>query len=504
MKHSHSVLAARLAALAMGAVMGACRQGVPAEWSDIAERAVTVPSYDGVTVPCNIAPLNFRIEGNEKSGYVIHFSTSGNPEGFTVTGPVTDIPLKEWHRLLGNARGDTLRTDIFVEDAGQWHKYPTIRTAVSDSIDPYISYRLIEPSYVSFETMAICQRNLENFDEWEIFNSQALSNDKEGQCINCHSYQAYNRDGNMQMHTRVTHAGTIIKKDGKLKKVTLKCPGTISSGVYPSWHPTLPLIAYSLNSTTQSFHTRNTNKVEVQDSKSDLVLYDVDRDEMTFISNEPTELETFPCWHPDGKSLWYVSAHIPELTEDKAAEYLNFNYDSFKYNLCRKPFDPVAMCFGETDTVVDAAKLAKSITLPRPSPDGRWLIYTQGEYGTFHIWHKDADLHIIDLVSGRTRPMSELNSDNVESYHSWSSDGNWIIFSSRRDDGSYTRLYIAHFDKKTGVAGKPFRLPQPTPDHDMERLKSYNIPEFMVCPVDISKYDLVQTAKADAVQVRLK
>jgi hypothetical protein len=89
--------------------------------------------------------------------------------------------------------------------------------------------------------------------------------------------------------------------------------------------------------------------------------------------------------------------------------------------------------------------------------------------------------------------MTELNSPDVESYHSWSSNGHWIIFSSRRDDGSYTRPYIAYF--KDGKASKPFILPQKYPDFYMEFFKSYNIPEFMVNPVQISRKELITTIK---------
>ena len=91
-----------------------------------------------------------------------------------------------------------------------------------------------------------------------------------GQCVNCHNYQQYN-PGRMQFHARQHHGGTIIVYDGKMKKVNMKCDSTISAGVYPAWHPWLPLIVYSTNHTSQTFHTRNLNKIEVFDSASDLI-----------------------------------------------------------------------------------------------------------------------------------------------------------------------------------------------------------------------------------------
>ena len=63
------------------------------------------------------------------------------------------------------------------------------------------------------------------------------------------------------------------------QKSDLKTDSTISAGVYPAWHPTLPLIAYSTNHTGQSFHTRSKAKIEVQDSESDIILYDIEKND---------------------------------------------------------------------------------------------------------------------------------------------------------------------------------------------------------------------------------
>ena len=114
----------------------------------------------------------------------------------------------------------------------------------------------------------------------------------------------------MQFHARETHGGTIIAYDGQIEKVNMKHDSLLSAGVYPAWHPTMKLIAYSTNKTMQSFHTANPNKIEVLDSESDLILYDVDKHEVTTIEQQSNELEIFPTWAPDGRSLYFCSAHF--------------------------------------------------------------------------------------------------------------------------------------------------------------------------------------------------
>lgn len=106
-------------------------------------------------------------------------------------------------------------------------------------------------------------------------------------------------------------------------------------------------------------------------------------------------------------------------------------------------------------------------------------MFTLSDYGNFSIWHREADLRLLDLQDGSIRPLTEVNSPDTESFPNWSSNSRWFVFSSRRDDGFYTRLYLASMDGN-GRIGKPFLLPQETPqkyyDHSVY---SYNTPDFI-------------------------
>lgn len=475
-----------------------CGSDVPTDSTPAARQPRVSPDYTALTIPRNIAPLRFAID-EDGSEWVTRYRAGD--ASLTVGGRNPKVDIGQWHKLLAEA--DTVYADVYVRGAEGWTRFDPIVYVVADSIDPYISYRLIEPSYIGFEEMAICERNLENFDQHDILNNQAMSTEDVGQCLNCHSYQAHNAGGAMQLHARIGHGGTLVTRDGKLEKINLKSDETVSSGVYPSWHPQLPLIAYSVNSTSQTFHTRDANKVEVQDSESDLVLYDVEANKASFISHDPAQLETFPYWHPDVRSLWYVSAQLPDLGDKELNVYMSTNYKDFRYDLYRRAFDPESRTFGPVDTVWAASVDSLSVTLPRPSPAGRYVMVTVGSFGTFHIWHRDADLWLLDLADGSLRPLDELNSDNVESYHSWSSSGRWVIFSSRRDDGSYTRLYMAHLGDD-GRFSKPFVLPQASADHNTKLFKSYNVPEFMVKPVAFSRNDFIEALSREAVAVEYR
>ena len=80
------------------------------------------------------------------------------------------------------------------------------------------------------------------------------------------------------------------------------------------------------------------------------------------------------------------------------------------------------------------------------------------------------------------RPMTAANSDDTESFHNWSTTSRWLVFSSRRDDGLFTRPYFCHVDTN-GVVSKAFMLPQRNPRRFYrDRFLSFNVPEFIIAP----------------------
>ena len=452
------------------------------------------PDYCNVTIPCNIAPLNFMLPANDYEECVARFITPDGKQQTYGNGVKVQIPESEWHDMLSASKGKSIKVEVWGKKNGEWLSFNPFEINVAeDPIDEYLSYRLIEPSYVAWTFMEIAQRNLTSFKETQIFNNEITSVDREkGQCINCHSYQNYKTD-NMLFHVRLSNSGTVIVNDGKVSKVNLKRDYTISSGVYPAWHPTEKLIAFSTNLTRQAFHTQNPNKIEVYDLASDMILYDVVKDSVSIVSNDSTLLEVYPTWSPDGKYLYYCkSVPLPEEMKDKD---IRTTYPKIQYNLYRRSFDIATHNFGDEELVYDAASSDKSVSLPRISPDGRYLLFAIGQYGCFHSRHHDGDIVCIPLDQYNGTPIQVETASKVDlslvnskefsdSYPSWSSNGHWIMLASRRDDDNYSRVYFAYF--KNGKVGKAFMLPQEDPEHNTFLLKSYNRPEFMVEPVKIS------------------
>lgn len=448
------------------------------------------PDYMNVTVPVNIAPTNFLIQ--DQAVKYLTLLESGNMK-VKIKGQKVCIPIRKWKKLT--AQGDITVT-VYEKNTDGWVRMNPFRIYVADEIDSYLSYRVIPALYESYQRLSINQRNLTNFKENVIYANTMASKGENTQCINCHSFRNWRTD-NMQFHIRQYLGGTILYRQGKLEKLNLKTDSTTSAGVYPSWHPTHDYIAYSNNRTFQNFHTNHTNRIEVFDEFSDLVLFNLADNSVSIIENDPDEYECYPSWSPDGRTLYYVSANLGRITEHKRKDIsiASNSNGSFKYSLYAKDFDPDSRTWSKKRMFYDAAAVDSSVTWPRVSPDGRWMLCCISTHGVFPPNQDVSDLIVFDLQKGTRRYVDELNSNKSESYHSWSSNGRWVVISSRREDGVHTRPYFAHLNSD-GTFTKPFMLPQKDPEFMRKFMYSFNIPEFTIEPVRVSARKLASFVKS--------
>lgn len=301
-------------------------------------------------------------------------------------------------------------------------------------------------------------------------------------CINCHTF-CKNKSEKMLFHVRERYAGTVFWNNKELTKINTKTENTISSGVYPSWHPDGRHVAFSANHIVQTFHSLPEKRVEVIDTLSDILIYDTEKN-FVFSNSDISSshyLETFPEWSSDGQTLFFCRAKA--LPPDK--------YADIRYELCKINFSPESQTFGGIDIILNFEDEKKSITFPKVSPDGKFLLFCKVDYGNFSIWHNESDLYYINLETNEIKEAKQLNSNQSESYHSWSSCGNWIVYSSRKQDGLYTHSYISFFDSN-GNFSKPFILPQKNPDFYLKSLKSYNKPEFLISKLILPRINLAE------------
>jgi hypothetical protein len=448
------------------------------------------PDYTNITIPPNIAPLNFIIK-EKGSAYFVKISSSDKMEINISSGSGKIlIPEKNWKKMLKNNAGNELKFEIYSKDnQGKWMKYKTISNNIApETIDPYLYYRLLYPGYESWAELSINLRSLETFKSQSLIENSAVDDN----CVNCHSFNN-GKTEDFLFHIRGSLGGTYFYSKDGFKKINLKTKEMKNGAVYPRWHPSGKFVAFSSNKIIQQFHAADNKKIDVSDLESSLVLYDIDKNEMMDIglANKEKFMDTFPEWSPDGKFLYFCRA--PQIGKQ-------FDYQQIKYNLYRVAFNAETRSFGEAELVFDAASINKSTSFPRISPNGKFLVFTLFDYGTFSIWHKEADLYSIDLETFKSAKLS-LNSDFADSYHSWSSNGKWLVFSSKRDDGLTARPYFSYINEN-GTSDKPFILPQKDPEFYQRFLKSFNVPEFSTFKIDLNPGNIRKLAKSPAINAK--
>ena len=434
------------------------------------------PDYCDVTIPENIAPLNFLLradcEAIEVKAVDLTLNASGNEAVFDID---------DWKALMQQSADKEVEVTVTALINGTWQQYRSFKwQVVSDKVDPYLTYRLIEPDYEIWNHVQIQQRCVENFDVNALGHYEQLEN----RCMNCHTYA--NQDPNLSMmYVRGPGGGAILNRNGVLSKLNI--PGS----VYFGFSPTGRYITYSTQKIIPAFHSLASKRLEVYDAASNVFVADMQEHRVISspLLSDSLKFETFPTFSPDGKYIYYCSADTVSLPQD---------IKNLQYSLVRIPFDEST---GTIGTQVDTLFSERSVCHPRLSPDGRFVLYTVADYGTFPIWHPEADLQMINLQTGAIDSLSMVNNENSDTYHSWSSNSRWFVFASKRDDGLYGKPYFCYVDKD-GKAHKPFCLPQEHPTFYDNNLKSFNAPELGKGKVPFDVYDVAKTMKEQAISFK--
>ena len=450
------------------------------------------PDYADVTIPVNIAPLNFEIRDKHLTNIETILTIEGtdaNDADNTLTATSNSQNLKfdldDWKAFLQKAVNKNVKVQIYSKsDDGEWTAFKSFKwQVVGDNIDPYLTYRLIEPDYEVWNKIQIRQRCVENWKE-TILTDYHL---QENRCMNCHTFG--NQNPNLSMvYVRGEGGGAILNRNGKLRKLNLKTANMVSSSVYYGFDPSGRYVTFSTNIIIPAFHANPDKRLEVYDSKSDVYVADLDNNIIISspLTSDSTKLETFPTFSSNGRYIYYCVADKKGLKTK--------NLKGLKYALVRIPFEDRTGTFGSK---VDTLYTERSVCHPKISPDGRYCLFTVADYGTFPIWHPEADLRMLDLQTGKIDSLSIVNSRKSDTYHSWSHSGRWFVFASKRDDGLYGKPYFCYFDEH-GKAHKPFVLPQREPTFYDDCLKSFNIPELSRGPVPFNAIDVENVMKQKA------
>jgi len=218
--------------------------------------------------------------------------------------------------------------------------------------------------------------------------------------------------------------------------------------------------------------------------KGILVVYD--RERHTFAplpgADDPQYVQTNAVWSHDGKYIVFARTkayHAQRLEQQNSAlvnekDVPEFTVEKqpFRYDLYRIPFNDGKG--GTPEPLRGASGDGMSNYFPKFSPDGKWIVFCKAK--SYMLLQPDSDLYIIPAEGGTARRL-RYNTARMNSWHSWSSNSRWLVFSSKVN-GPYTQLFLTHIDEN-GNDTPPVLLERFTSSD-----RAANIPEFVKLPGD--------------------
>lgn len=338
--------------------------------------------------------------------------------------------------------------------------------------DDFIVYRLVVPPFNKRKTPDTFCRDVRSHEVRPFLFA------RKKYCFNCHTFSSKAGDrGMLSVQARYMAPGSDLPVYVGIYDLEAqqgwkaKLPFGIQMSTFMSWSTDGRFLAFSANQQLVTFHPTVYETQFAGQPTSDLAVYDVQADLAYLLPGaaDPGVLELLPRWSLDGQRIVYCAAPVgrhPAQTQ---------------YDLYEIPFHEGRG--GQPEPVPGASRNGRSNFYPRFSPDGRWLSFCQADAGI--LIKSSSDLYLMPAdLTGVPRHLECNAPYAADSWHSWSSEGRWLVFASKRDDGIFARLYMTRI-ADDGSASPAIRLPL-----EEEPLASFNIPEFVANPPRVDEADL--------------
>ena len=183
-------------------------------------------------------------------------------------------------------------------------------------------------------------------------------------------------------------------------------------------------------------------------------------------------VQACPVWTPDGNEIIFMRAKArPAYGSGPLPKKANdLQETQIQYDLYRIPFN--AGRGGKAEPIAGASRNGMSNSFAKCSPDGKWIVFVQCRNGM--LMRPDSRLYIIPSRGGKAREMV-CNTDLMNSWHSWSPNSRWLVFSSKSNT-PYTQMFLTHIDGE-GNDSPAILVPNSTAAN-----RAVNIPEFVNIP----------------------
>lgn len=441
-----------------------------------------VRPYDGASFPRNIAPPRFCWEDRLNNLWRVSLTAPGwNAPLRVVTNKREWRPDAEtWNAIKESGTGDWIDLELrgcLVQGRqrkGDEVYVDSVRLRVSEHpADPIIVYRLVSPLFHGSKTPHVYYRDIGTFEVRMFLPSNGLY------CTNCHVFPGSptleQKDLTLAIAVRESFKGLRIL--GMYHFDSQRAKTLSINSFFMSWHPESGKIAVTGGDSISSRPLITLETQEFDVLLADILIVDSKtlKAEPLPGASEPTYMETFPTWSPDGKTMVFSRAPEVHMLERLA---------EVKYDLYRVPYNDGNG--GVATPIEGASQNGMSNFAARYSRDGKWIVFNKADSST--LVKPTAHLWILSTEEGALPRKLECNCEYaMDSHHSWSSNSRWLLFSSKRDDGIFARVYLTEIDEE-GHASPPVALPA----LDDDIMMCYNVPEFLQYRPKIDAEDIVR------------
>lgn len=452
--------------------------------------------FDGTLYPKDIAPPNFVWNENNINVKTWQVSLlSGEKiiiDKFIVTEPIWKPSKETWNEITG-----TFNKEYTVTIQGVNKRIVSegkVNFSISnDAVESPIFFRSVPlPFKFARENMKTLVWHLGSISS-ETKPHRILQNMPV--CANCHSFSDDGKTIGMDvdaMNDKGAYVITDFEKETKFatNKIIAWDKSQNGAFTYGLLSKMSPDGRYSISTLHDCEIFIEQNDLEISQLffpfKGILMVYDRLKKEFFPLQGacDTNFVQSNPIWTPDSKNILFAHARAkhfeesgiqngstPKLQDKPRYEKFEQNYvrrDSLiKFDIYSVPFNDGKG--GIATPVKGASKNGMSNYFPRISPDGKWIVYTQAE--SFMFLQKDSKLWIIPAEGGEPR-MLNCNQDKLNSWHSWSPNSKWLVFSTKKF-GAYTQLFLTHIDEN-GNDSPPVFLDNFSFDN-----YANNIPEFV-------------------------
>lgn len=438
------------------------------ELSDDFTEAALISPIDSSIYPSDIATPLFSWPGPSQGLWVIHIAerNSSNSRYFSSRNNPWEPTTLEWDEIKRLSPGSDIKIEVFEIKKNKIISKSKSHFQISkDKLNSQIVYQEIPVpfSYASKNTKQFRWRSLDpKSSSTPPIILQGLP-----YCANCHNFSNDGKTFGLDIDYRGDRGGYMLSEVQNKMELDSKTSiswndflpndGLTSRGLFAKISPKGDYALASVKERPFLVRIEDPAYSQLFFPLSGYLAYYSTRERRFHPlpgANDPQYIQINPTWSQDGKTVTFARGQSSDFlwktlgdnnfldaADGEDIHSLNKKY-KMQFDLWSIPFNEGKG--GKASALLGASNNDMSNYFPRYSPDGKWIVFCQAPTGL--VSQPESRLIIIPAQGGTPRIM-KCNRKELNSWHSFSPNSRWMVFSSKPDNSMLTRVFLTHIDE---------------------------------------------------------